>query len=572
MTETKPSHIDVLRYKKLRRFFAGVIFHFIFWDILLNRPVLRFFRKAPLPRWQTIARRFRDLAVEMGGVLIKLGQFLSIRVDLLPREVTHELAGLQDEVPPVKSEEIIRQIESAFGRPVHKIFKWFNPEPLGSASLAQVHPVVLFSDEPAVVKVLRPNIDILVETDLSAINLAFGWLKHYKKLRRRVDLDWLSEEFGKVTRRELDLQAEGKNAERFASDFSGHPDVYFPKIHWECSTDRVLTMENVGYIKISDVESMTAAGIDPILVADTLYNLYMKQVFETYFVHVDPHPGNLFIKPMPVAEEIEAGISGFLPDDPVPPRPNRPFQIVFIDFGMMVHVPERLRSAIRRFAIGIGTRDAHKIVQSLIDAGGLLENTDLTRLEEAHEALFRQFWGVQVGQMRDVALKNVNGFISNYRDIVYEAPFQFQADMIFVVRAVGILAGMAANLDPLFDVWAKTIPYAGRFAQEELRQNRRGLVEEASLWGRIAFKLPEQIDRVLTQSQRGKLRVQTGFTPESRKAVESLEQTVRALGKMVLASACILSGVVLFCNEKGETLMWCFFGAAVFLFIQSYRK
>ncbi|HXW00894.1 MAG TPA: AarF/UbiB family protein, partial [Anaerolineae bacterium] len=197
--------IDWQRYRKVRWFFAKAFLHVIWWDIILNRPILRWLRRPPLPRWQKIAERYRALAVEMGGVLIKLGQFLSIRVDILPSEVTRELAGLQDEVPAEQLESVLAQIEADFGRPVSQIFTWFSPEPVGAASLAQVHLARLASGEEVVVKALRPGIDILVETDLSAIALAIRWLKFYRQISRRVDLDWLAEEFTTVTRRELDL-------------------------------------------------------------------------------------------------------------------------------------------------------------------------------------------------------------------------------------------------------------------------------------------------------------------------------------------------------------------------------
>ena len=160
-TEEQPQgaapEIDSERYRKIRWFFIRLFLQTLWWDILLNRPLFRWLRTPPLPRWQAIARRFRTLAVEMGGVLIKLGQFLSIRVDILPIEVTRELAGLQDEVPPERPDLVMAQIEADFGRPLSEIFDRFSPEPLGAASLAQAHRVRLKSGEEAVVKVLRPG-------------------------------------------------------------------------------------------------------------------------------------------------------------------------------------------------------------------------------------------------------------------------------------------------------------------------------------------------------------------------------------------------------------------------------
>ncbi len=551
-TPPDSAKIDWQRYRKVRWFFAKAFLHVIWWDIILNRLGLKWLRTPPLPRWQKIARNYRGLAVEMGGVLIKLGQFLSIRVDILPTEVTSELAGLQDEVPPERLTEVLAQIEADFGRPVSEIFTRFSPEPVGAASLAQVHLARLANGEEVVVKVLRPGIDVMVETDLTAIGLAIRWLKFYKRISTRVDLDWLAEEFTTVTRNELDFKAEGQHAERFAQDFADDPHVYIPKVHWEYSAARTLTLENVGYIKIGDLAAIDAAGISRAEVAKKFYNIYMHQIFVTNFVHADPHPGNIFVKPLPQPndeEEISFGLN-----KSVSYRPDRSFQIVFVDFGMVAVIPERLRAALREYAIGVGTRDAHKIVQSYVNAGVLLPGADLKRLEEAHEAMFKRFWGVRMGQMRFVALNEARYFLREYRDVIYEAPFQFQVDMLFVMRAVGILSGMATNLDPEFDPWAETIPFAERLAKEELQQSWRGWLQEIINLSQVLFKLPTELDRVLTLAQRGNLVVQTSLAPDARKTIQRLEQSVNRLTWVVVAASLLIAGVNWQAANSGDNL------------------
>src|SRR5262249_23938918 len=212
------SRIDWQRYRKVRSFVTRTFLHFLWWDVLLAYPALARFRRPAIERWRLVARRYRALAVEMGGVLIKPGQFLPVRVGLLPPEVLGELAGLQDEVPPEPIALVIAQIEADFGRPLSFVFARFDPEPVGSASLAQVHRALLPTGEEVVVKVLRPGTDLLVETDLAAASLATRLLQLFKQIRRRVDLKRLAEEFRRTTEGELDLTAEGKNAERFAAD------------------------------------------------------------------------------------------------------------------------------------------------------------------------------------------------------------------------------------------------------------------------------------------------------------------------------------------------------------------
>jgi len=544
--------IDQKRYRRVRTFFLKVLLETLWWDILINRPLLRRFRPEPARRWVEIARRFRSLAVEMGGVMIKLGQFLSIRVDILPLEITAELADLQDEVPPEPFARILSRIAEDFGRPAERVFAWISPAAVGAASLAQVHPVRLTTGEPAVIKVLRPGIEQRVETDLAALRAALGWLKWYEPIRRRMDTAWLYREFAAVTRKELDLSAEGKNAERLAADFKDDPGIYIPRIYWSHSAGGVLTMEDVGYLKISDTLAIREAGIAPARVADRLYGLYMRQVFDTHFVHVDPHPGNLFVRPLPTASEAQGGKKAFTPGEAVPFGSDRPFQIVFVDFGMMIGIPARLRSALRDYAVGLGTRNPHRIVASYLKAGALLPGADLKRLEEAHEALLERFWGVGAGRLRDTALKEARYFMREYGDVIRDAPFQFQADMLFVFRAIGILSGMAAYLDPEFDVWTKTIPYAKQYAAAALRDGALPLMEHLAAWIRAVGRLPLAADELIGQIRRGQISVQINPSTDSRNLIAGLARSTDRLGNRVLAAGLLIAGAILFGAEGGN--------------------
>jgi predicted unusual protein kinase regulating ubiquinone biosynthesis (AarF/ABC1/UbiB family) len=200
----------------------------------------------------------------------------------------------------------------------------------------------------------------------------------------------------------------------------------------------------------------------------------------------------------------------------------------------------------------VGTRDAYKIVQAYVHAGVLLPGADLKRLEEVHQALFERFWGVRMGQMRNLALSEARYFLREYRDVIYEAPFQFQVDMLFVMRAVGILSGMSTNLDPNFDPWAETIPFAERLARDELQRNWRGWLQEVLAVGQIIFKLPSELSQVLTQAQRGDLTVQTSLASDTRKAVQRLEQSVNQLGWMVVAAALFIAGVNWHIGSQGN--------------------
>ena len=500
------------------RFFAGAFLAIIWWDLILRRiPGLRdMARRSALRRWAAIARRFRGLAVQMGGVLIKLGQFLSIRVDILPREVTSELAGLQDEVPAENLADVLAIIAGEFGRPVEQVYAWFAPVPEAAASLAQVHRARMADGQEVVVKVQRPHIEMHVETDLAAIGLAAKWLKLYHPVSRRVDLDRLVGEFGATTRAELDFVAEGKNAERFAADFADDPGVYVADVYWDFTTRRVLTLENVASIKITDYAAIEAAGISRGEVARRLYDTYLKQIFVNNFVHADPHPGNLFIRPLPEEVKIESSAGAALDEGRQPA--GRPFLLVFVDFGMVAVIAEQLRASLRDYIIGIGLRDAHRVVQAYVEAGVLLPGADVRRLEQLHEDMLKRLTGVRMGQLAEVAFEQAEYMMHEYRDIIFEMPVQFPTDVLFVARAVGILSGMATSLDPEFDPWAATIPFAEKLAANDVGQGWRNGIEEIGQMVRLAVQLPTRVDQFIRQAERGELVMQT---PELTRAFSS---------------------------------------------------
>ncbi|MCP4694256.1 MAG: AarF/ABC1/UbiB kinase family protein, partial [Desulfobacterales bacterium] len=456
--------------------------------------------------------------------------------------------------------------------PVSELFDSFSREPLGAASLAQAHLAILHGGKEVVVKILRPGVQSLVETDLAVIRLVSGWFKMFKHIRSRMDLDRLVEEFITTTRNELDLIKERENIRRFTEDFKDDPMVYIPGVYKESSTCRSLIMENVFYIKIADTETVEACGVSCARVADKLYDVYMKQIFLTNFVHVDPHPGNLFVKPLPFPDEIRKGVPGFAPGETPPFRKGRPFQIVFIDFGMIAVIPDRLKAAMRMAAIGVGTMDAYKIVQSYVIGGMLQPGADLRRLEQAHEDWLQRLWGVRMGKIQAMAYQEARYFLREYRDLIAETPFQIQADTLFVGRAVGILSGMATRLDPEFDPWAKTIPFAKRFATEELKADWKGWADEILILGQHILKLPTELNQTLIKARQGSLAIQVSLSPETRKAIKRIDLSVKRFSWMVLTAALLISGVNLHIDEKNPILSVLLITLAVITFLWGMRR
>jgi predicted unusual protein kinase regulating ubiquinone biosynthesis (AarF/ABC1/UbiB family) len=549
--------IDRSRYLRIVRYFAGALTHLFWWEIILRRMLGRdFVMRSASKRWQRLARRYRALAIDLGGVLIKLGQFLSVRVDVLPRAVTAELAGLQDEVPAESLADIQAVIEAEYGQPTNQVFRWFAPQPEAAASLAQVHRARLLTGSDVVVKIQRPRIETIVETDLRAIQTATRWLKRHRPIRRRVDLDLLYEEFSRTTRRELDFVAEGENAERFAADFADNPGVRIPRIYAESSTRRVLIMEDVASIKITDMAALQAAGIDRQEVARRLFETYLEQVFVHNFIHADPHPGNLFVQPMM----------------PMPGKPT-PFRLVFVDFGMVATVPERVRRHLRDYLLGFATRDAGRIVRAYQGSGILLPGADLVRLEQMEAEILERYSGLTVRQAQELAMSEWHSLAREYRDILYEMPFQIPTDLLFTGRAIAILFGMATTLDPDFDPWQAIEPFAKGMASDEVKRDWRGILDELEKATRLVLSLPVQADRFFSQAGRGQLTVRTSWSPEATHTVRRVETAVNRLAWAVVFAALLLSAVAVYVTRGEGVVTYTLFAlAALALLVTLSRR
>jgi predicted unusual protein kinase regulating ubiquinone biosynthesis (AarF/ABC1/UbiB family) len=341
--------------------------------------------------------------------------------------------------------------------------------------------------------------------------------------------------------------------------FRDDPGILVPRVHRDRSARHTLTLEDVGYLRIADHAAIAAAGVSVPAVARRLYRCYMEQIFVHHFVHCDPHPGNLFVRPLDASCEVGEG--------PGAVRGGRPFQIAFVDFGMMSTIPERLRAALSEVAIAIGTRDARRLVQAYRDAGVLVRGADLGRIEEAHRDLFDRFWGVKLADLQGVALSEVAPMVREYRDLIYSAPFQFPVDLLFSLRAVGILAGVATSLDPELDPWAETRPFAEELAKEGLGELARRGLREASEAGRLLLRLPAGLVRATELADGEGLRVRADLSEDARRALRRIERATARLGWTVTAAALFLGGLGLELAREGAGAVPWLWGAAGVAFL-----
>ena len=546
------------RYRRIIFFFGKVLLSLILWEIIFPHLGLRGWSHRTRPeRLRRIAAQFRILAIRMGGVMIKVGQFLSSRVDVLPREITDELAGLQDEVPAEKYEDIRRVAEAEYGISLEEKFEEFDPHPLAAASLGQVHRAKLRPEdclqdggcESVVVKIQRRNIEHIIATDLAALRTVGFWLKRYRPISKRADVPALLAEFTRVLYEEIDYIAEGHNAETFAAIFADNPSVRVPCVVWTHTTKRALTLEDVGAIKITDYDAITVAKIDRAVVAKRLFNVYLKQIFEDGFFHADPHPGNLFVTPIEQSSNSDQSN-------------EKNWQLTFVDFGMVGRLPNKLREGLRELVIGVGLQDAGRVVKSYQLLGVLLPNADLTLLEKAGAKMFEMFWGRNMSELQDVSLDEMHEFAEEFRDLMYSMPFQIPQDIIFLVRCVGILSGICTGLDPDFNLWEGIAPFAQKLITEEASSARETILEVLSTMARRLLAMPGRVDAILMKVERGELAV---HDPHLSRQLLLLERAIRRGVGAIIFAVLLIGGIQLFLAQYPFFGILLMVGAAISL-------
>jgi len=365
------------------------------------------------------ARKFYETAVRNQGLLIKTGQFLGTRPDVLPEAYVETLSRLQDEVPPEPFEVIRHHIERELGKPLEEVFAEFAPEPVASASLAQVHRAVLHDGRVVAVKVQYPGIDHIVDIDLDNMQFFIGVLN---KLDRSMDYRFVAQEMRNNIPLELDFINEGRNAERVAADFADVEDIVVPKIYWEYTSRRVLTMEYIDGVKITDYEGMQRIGVDTTDIAKILVFAFAEMIVNNGFFHADPHPGNLMVLPGP--------------------------KLVLIDFGQAKDLPPQFQQVLIRFTRAILSGDNTLMGTAFRDLGFRTKRDDAQGYEQLGDA----YIGRIARQMNESGAGWAEGsvFEESYEDvtsILRKNPLTaMPPELLLIGRVFGLLNGLSMTL------------------------------------------------------------------------------------------------------------------------------
>ncbi|CAK6696035.1 AarF/ABC1/UbiB kinase family protein [Synechococcus sp. CBW1107] len=452
--------------------------------------------------------------LELGSAFIKLGQLLSARPDVLPSSWVDELSRLQDSVPAFSFETAQALLEQELGDRCAEIID-LDPDPLGAASLAQVHRASLRSGRQVVFKIQRPGLERLFRLDLEVMQQVAALLQRHPSWG--VGRDWVSiaQECRRVLLRELDFRLEAEHAARFRQQFLDDPGIRIPAVVWELTTRRVLCLDYVPGIKINDREAILEAGIDPAVVAEKGAASYLQQLVRFGFFHADPHPGNLAVA--------------------------RDGALIYYDFGMVGSLSQGLRSRLGRMVTAAAARDAGALVSELQAAGVIAADIDpgpVRRLVRVMltEALTPPF-----------SANVIEKLSGDLYELVYGQPFRLPPELIFVMRALSTFEGVGRSLDPSFSLVAIARPYllplmtgSGNAPNDLFNQLGRQAVEVGSR----ALGLPQRLDDSLVRIEQGDLQVQI-----------RAGETDRQLRRMVTAQHAIGQSVLLGCLTLATALL-----------------
>jgi len=428
-------------YRNLNRYrqILAVLFKYGFGDLIELLKIdqyievgLQLISKDRRKRLEKLSRaeRIRMAFEELGPTYVKLGQILSTRPDLIPIDFTKELSKLQDKVPPFSFNEAKRTVESEFNKPIEELFAFFSETPVAAASIGQVHKAELKDGEMVAVKVQRPGIKKIIEIDLEImLHMATLVERNIKEmaLYRPVKI---VEEFARTLEREIDYTIEAGSMERFARQFLDDPNIYIPAVFRDMSTEHVLTMELMDGIKVSEIDKLEAAELDPKKITARGADFYLRQVFDFGFFHADPHPGNIFILPENV--------------------------ICLIDYGMTGAVDRQTREDFVELIDSVIHRHEARVTQVLLKLTHWEEEPHVRQLERDVSDF--------IGQHLHKPLKDieVGKLLNNLLELVARHRLMIAPDIFLMMKTLTMIEGVALTLDPDFDMIAQAKPFIKR--------------------------------------------------------------------------------------------------------------
>lgn len=448
-------------YRPWRVFWRGFTIIWFFARFILSLKGDEWLDQVELNKLKRAAQ-LRQLLTRLGPTFIKVGQALSTRPDLVRKDFLDELVKLQDQLPPFDNALALRIIEAELNRSIEEAYSEISAQPVAAASLGQVYRARLHSGEEVAVKVQRPNLRPVLTLDLYLMRWVSGWIAPWLPLNLGHDLTMIVDEFGTKLFEEIDYLNEGRNAEKFATNFRNELQIKVPAIYWRFCTDRVLTLEWINGFKLTDTQSIREAGLETDTLIYVGVQAGLQQLLEYGFFHADPHPGNLFA----------------MPDG----------RMAYIDFGMMDQLDELTKETLVDAIVHLVNKDYTDLAEDFVKLGFLTPDTDICPIVPALEALL----GNAIGQsVKDFNFKTITDYFS---ELMYQYPFRVPGKFALIIRSLVTQEGIALSLNPNFKIVEVAYPYiAQRLLTGETPRLRRRLLNVLFKDGKFQWQRLENL-------------------------------------------------------------------------------
>ncbi|MBN1352175.1 hypothetical protein JXJ21_22440 [candidate division KSB1 bacterium] len=534
------------RYRHFRRYrqIVGVLVKYGFDDIADRTGLLRYFQsgKRLFTRGKdkhihlSTAERIRLGLEELGPTFVKLGQVLSTRSFLIPADLVAELSRLQDDVKPLQFTELNENLQKNGDRSLKDCFEWIDETPLASASIAQVHRARTFDGQEVVVKIRRPQIARLIQTDMEILADIAALVEKYVPELQQFNPTGMADELSRSTKKELDFLNEARNIELFAKNFKNSTYIYVPRLYWELTTQNMVTLEFIQGIKISEIKQLKAAGYDYKAIAHNGAQAILKQVFEDGFFHADPHPGNLFVT--------EGNI------------------IVPIDFGIMGRLDAEMIDEFSDLFIAAINKDVDLIMRVLVNLGVVGDAIDPRPLKLELSELIARYHGVSVKKI------NMKIIMDEVIDLSFRYKLRMPSNVMLLLKTLGTYEDLVFMLDPDFDFISATKPYVNNLIKQRLNPKKIGYEAIKTLrdLADLIRVFPREIELLIRKLKKGEISIELQHRRLENLIIE-LERSSNRIAFSLIIAAIIVGSSLIMVLEKGPILFgYPLFGILGYLF------
>jgi ubiquinone biosynthesis protein len=483
-----------------------------------------FNRKKPDIARLTAAERMRLALEELGPTFIKLGQLLSTRPDIIPHAFVQEFEKLQDNVPSFSFTEVLSQIAAELGAPVEQFFAEIDPVPLAAASIAQVHRARLKTGEDVVIKLRRPGIVAVVESDISALVALAGLAERHIPGSELYDPVAVVREFARTIRREMDFSREAHTIEKFRDNFTNTPWMHFPHVYWEQSSRAVLTMEYIAGVKISDREKLVEQGLDGKLIARRGADCFLEMVLTHGFFHGDLHPGNVLI----------------LPDN----------VICLLDYGIVGRLDEGLKTFLIDILTAIVKRDMDEVVSLLLFAGDISDTLDSRSLKRDLGYFMDGYYEMPLKELE------VGRMLMEFIEIITTYSIRIQPDLMLLAKSLVLIEGTGRALDPSFDMADRLRPFIVKAIRQKLSPRRvtREINQILVSYLNLARNIPRDLKEIINRVNRNKFKIDLEHRGLD-KFTADFDRSINRLSTSMFLAAMIIGSSIIMQTDKGPKIM-----------------